>query len=137
MSFLVDTNILSEPTRPNYDDKVRQWLSDHQSQLYASTITIGEIRYGIENLEPGKRQTELQQWLTTTCKIMDGRILSFNASVAHVWGQLRAKWRREGLVMAAIDGQIAATAVRHNLIVATRNVHDFDRAEIRTVNPFE
>jgi len=67
---------------------------------------------------------------------MKGRILSFNTSTAHVWGQLKAEWDRKGLAMLSLDSQIAATAHRHALIVVTRNTKDFTKAGVRTLNPF-
>lgn len=137
MSFLVDTNVVSELTRPKPDQAVVDWMARNLDQVYISTITVGELRYGIERLPIGKRKKSLHAWLTETCRIMDGRILSFNTSACHVWGQLRAKWEAEGLRVSVIDGQIAAIAVRHSLKVATRNVADFRRTDVRTVNPFE
>jgi predicted nucleic acid-binding protein len=68
---------------------------------------------------------------------MKGRILSFNTSVAHVWGQLKASWERKGLVVASLDSQIAATAHRHGLTVVTRNVSDFDKTGVKVLNPFD
>ena len=91
VNYLVDTDVLSESTKPKPNDKIIGWLKAHQSDLYVSAITIGEIRFGIDKLPNGKRRKALQDWLTTTGRIMDGRVLSFNTSVAHVWGQLRAK----------------------------------------------
>ena len=85
MSFLADTNVFSEPVKPKPDAKVVAWLREHESQLYVSTITIGEIRRGIERLPNGKRKTQLRAWLQALCDCMKGRVLSFNTSTAHVW----------------------------------------------------
>ena len=62
MTFLVDTNVLSEATRPKPDRQVVDWLSDHESQLHVSTLTLGELRYGIERLGHGKKRDRLQAW---------------------------------------------------------------------------
>ncbi len=94
MSYLVDTNVFSEQAKPKPDAYVIEWLRRHESELYVSTITIGEIRRGIERLPNGKRKTQLQQWLHSLCDCMRGRILGFNTSTAHVWGQLKAKWEK-------------------------------------------
>ena len=137
MSYLVDTDVLSEATKKTPNPAVRRWLAEHQRELYVSTITIGEMRYGIEKLPRGKRHTALQSWLTETCRIMDGRILSFNISVAHVWGTMRAALFKTGQIMPMADSQIAAIATRYELTVATRNAKDFLHYGIKTIDPFD
>lgn len=136
MNYLVDTNVLSEPIRRTPNPAVVEWLREHERDLYVSAITVGEIRRGIERLSEGKRKSQLQKWLTEVCDSMQGRILSFNVSVAHVWGQLKAKWESEGVVVPSIDSQLAATAHRHGLALVTRNERDFRHCGIRVENPF-
>jgi len=136
VSWLVDTNIFSEPAKAKPDPKVVSWLRDHEPELYVSTITIGELRRGIERLPAGKRKTQLHAWLQSLCDCMKGRILSFNTSTAHVWGQLKAKWDKAGLNVPSLDSQIAATAQRHNLTLVTRNTSDFYLTGIKLLNPF-
>lgn len=101
-----------------------------------SAITIGEMRRGIERLPEGARKTALREWLSTLSKRMEGRILSFNASTAHVWGQLKATWERAGLTVPSIDSQIAATAHRHGLVLVTRNTTDFAEIGVKLLDPF-
>lgn len=137
MSYLVDTNVFSEPVKPKPDAKVVAWLHKHESELYVSTITIGEIRRGIERLPDGKRKTQLRNWLTSLCNCMKGRVLSFNTSTAHVWGQLKAKWARAGITVPSLDSQLAATALRHELTLVTRNIMDFERTGVKVENPFK
>lgn len=96
----------------------------------------GELRRGIEGLPAGKRKTALQAWFTTLCKRMEGRILSFNTSTAHVWGQLMAAWDKKGTVVHSLDSQLAATTHRHKLTMVTRNVCDFRNTGIKLFNPF-
>lgn len=136
MSYLVDTNVFSEQAKPNPEAKVIEWIRQHESELYVSSITIGEIRRGIERLPTGKRRTDLQQWLQSLCDCMQGRILGFNTSTAHVWGQLQAKWEKAGVTVPSLDSQLAATASRHSLTIVTRNTPDFEKTGIKTVNPF-
>ncbi len=136
MSFLVDTNVFSEPVKPKPDARVVAWLRKHESEFYVSAITIGEIRRGIETLPDGKRKTELRAWLVALCNCMKGRILSFNVSTAHVWGQLKAKWERNGINIPSLDSQLAATARRHRLTMVTRNTGDFEKAGVKLLNPF-
>ena len=136
MSFLVDTNVFSEPVKPKPDAKVVAWLRANESALYVSTITIGELRRGIERLPAGRRKTQFRTWLTALCDCMKGRVLSFNTSTAHVWGQLKAKWDAAGIVIPSLDSQIAATAHRHRLTVVTRNTADFAKTGVKLLNPF-
>jgi predicted nucleic acid-binding protein len=136
VSYLVDTNVLSELAKAKPDAQVVAWLRDHESELYLSTITIGEIRRGIEALPAGKRKASLQSWFTGLCKHMEGRILSFNTSTAHVWGQLMAAWDKKGKTVPSLDSQLAATAHRHGLTMVTRNVSDFQGTGVKLFNPF-
>ena len=136
MSYLVDTNVLSELAKPKPEPLVVAWLRDHEPDLYLSTITIGELRRGIESLPAGKRKTALQSWFTDLCKRMEGRILSFNTSTAHIWGQKMADWDKKGTPVPSLDSQIAATAHRHNLTVVTRNIADFKNTGVKLFNPF-
>ena len=135
MSYLVDTNVFRELVKTKPNDLVVKWLRDHEPELYISTVTIGEIRRGIERLPTSKRKAGLQSWLTGLCNRMEGRILSFNTSVAHVWGQMVARCDKGGITIPSADSQLAATAHRHGLTMVTRNVTDFKNAEVKIVNP--
>jgi len=136
LSYLVDTNVFSEPVKRKPDQNVVAWLRANESAIYVSTITIGEIRRGIERLPSGRRKTQLRAWLVALCECMKGRVLGFNTSTAHVWGQLKAKWDAAGLAVPSLDSQIAATAQRYQLTVVTRNTADFEGTGIKLVNPF-
>lgn len=136
MSYLVDTNVFSELVKAKPDDMVVKWLRDHEQELYISSVTIGEIRRGIEGLPAGKRKAALQSWFTDLCARMEGRILSFNTSAAHVWGQMMARCDKRGISLPSVDSQIAAIAKRHSLTMVTRNVTDFKHAGVKIVNPF-
>ena len=136
MNYLVDTKVFSELAKAKPDALAVKWLREHEPDLYISTITIGEIRRGIEALPSGKRKTSLQAWLTDLCNRMDGRILSYNAGVAHVWGQMVAACDKRGISLPSLDSLLAATALRHSLTMVTRNVADFKHAGVKVVNPF-
>lgn len=136
MNYLVDTNVLSELAKPQPDGEVLAWFAKHEPHLYISSISIGEIRKGLEMLPKGKRKTALQAWFKAVCERMEGRVLSFNASTAHVWGQLVAHLETKGLPIPTLDSQIAATAQRHNLAIVTRNVPDFQHTGLKILNPF-
>lgn len=132
----MDTNVFSEPVKPRPDAAVVAWLRQNERELYVSTITIGELRRGIERLPGGKRRTQLRAWLEAICDCMKGRVLSFNTSTAHVWGQLKAKWDRAGITVSSLDSQIAATAHRHDLTLVTRNTAHFAKTGVKLLNPF-
>ena len=139
--FLLDTNVISEFARPdnNPDQRVKQWLEGiDPDSLYASVLTFGEIRRGIEKLPPGRRRTRLESWLM---KDLHGwfanRVLIINGSIANRWGLLAAAAQRSGRPLAVIDGLLSATALEHNLTVVTRNTRDFSYAGVPILNPWQ
>ena len=137
MSFLVDTNVFSELAKPTPDPQVAAWLRENEPNLYVSTITIGELRRGVERLPDGVRKSKLRHWLISICECMKGRVLGFNTSTAHGWGQMKAKWDSAGVVVPTLDSQIAAIAKKHGLTVVTRNTSDYSRTGVKVVNPFD
>jgi len=134
--YLVDTNIWSETLRNEPDPLVVQWMRQYEDRLYISAITIGELKFGIERLEEGRRKRACQEWLSTLTHRMKGKVLNYNTSVATVWGQLLAKCERDGVRLPSLDSQLAATAIRHSLTVATRNEKDFKHSGVKVENPF-
>jgi len=111
MSWLVDTDVLSERTKARPNPRVLDWLGDNATVVYTSSHVIGEIAAGIELLQ-GRRKASLQDWLQRLIKSLDGRILNFNHSVAMVWAQQEAEYNRLGCAMPMPDSFIAATARR-------------------------
>ncbi len=136
MNYLVDTNVISETMKDNPEPKVLAWMAKNEAHIYLSVVTIGEIRFGIERLTEGKRKLRFQAWLERLNEIMSGRILSYNRATAHIWGQMQAAMEKEGELIPVVDGLIAATAQRNQLIVATRNTKDFEPSGVACVNPF-
>lgn len=135
--YLVDTNVWSETTTKSPDPTVVAWLRKNEQQLFISALSIGEIKSGIDRLpETSQRRARYQLWLTDLVDRMEGRILSFNTSVAMVWGQLIATSQAKGFKLHTTDSMIAATAKRHSLVIATRNEADFVQTGVKVVNPF-
>ena len=134
MKFLVDANVLSEPTKPAPDSKVVEWLRGNERELAVDPIILGEIRFGIHLLTAGRRRQQLENWFQAgVSKIV---CLPFDAPAGLRWAKLLAELRIRGQAMPIKDSLIAATALVHDLKVVTRNVSDFRKAGVTVVNPF-
>ena len=138
--FLLDTNVISEFNRRGEPNRrVRQWLEAADTDsLYTSVLTLGEIRFGVELLPPGKRRTQLEQWLDRDVpEWFEGRILPVDQSISDRWGFVRAQAQMKGRPLSVIDALLAATALQHNLTIVSRNVSDFEVVGLAVVNPWE
>ena len=135
--ILVDTNVLSELTRPMPERRVVTWLEDNEPALAVPTVALAEVRYGIARLPEGRRRSSLLRFWETTCDQFRGRICSFDQRAAEAYGDLAAAAERAGRRLAVQDGQIAAIARVHRMHVATRNVRDFRAAGVRILNPWD
>ncbi|MFO0375385.1 MAG: type II toxin-antitoxin system VapC family toxin [Alphaproteobacteria bacterium] len=138
MSYLLDTNILSETVKTAPNTNVLSWIeSIPDESLFISVLTLGEIRRGIEKLDEGKKKRHLLVWLETDLQYwFSDRVLPVNYSVADRWGFVSAHMEKDK-TSSAIDTLIAATALTHNLKMATRNVRDFDIPGLEVINPFD
>ena len=106
--------------------------------LYASVLTLAEIRRGIEILPASKRRSQLEQWLEGELLESFGtNLLPVTRAIGDRWAVLSARAQRRGAPLAVIDGLIAATALEHDLILATRNVRDFLDLGVSIFNPWE
>jgi predicted nucleic acid-binding protein len=134
VTYLVDANVLSEPTKPDPSARVVAWLREHEADLVVDPIVLGELRFGILLLAKGKRRTALERWFDQGA----GRLhcIPWDASVGLTWAVLLARLRRTGKAMPIKDSLVAATALAHDLTVATRNQRDFSSAGVPTLNPF-
>ena len=138
MSFLIDTNVISELTRPNPDPRVVSFLHEtDEDRLFVSVITLGELRRGVALKADGRAKSALDDWLRGDLRErFAGRILDVTAEIADMWGDLMATARRQGSVLHAMDGFLAATARVHGKTLVTRNVKDFAPFEISLFNPW-
>ena len=139
MNYLLDTCVLSEFTRRKPEPKVIRWMeSIDEEMLYLSAITIGEIQRGIERLPESARKTELLVWLNNRLvERFSGRILPLDAQAMLLWGSLTARMEASGQPMPVMDLLIVATALQHNLVIATRNVADYLPCGVQLINPWE
>jgi predicted nucleic acid-binding protein len=97
VSYLVDTNVLCEPTQKHPEVKVLQWLQEHAGDYYVSSLTIGEVVCGIERLDQGRKRRSLEAWLKITLDRLEGRVLAFNTRIAIEWGRLVAQLEPRGV----------------------------------------
>ena len=136
---MIDTNVISEVRKRNKaNGGVRRFIDKVRIRgepLFVSVITIGEIRRGIEIIRhrgDNPQARRLEAWLEVVLRDFDERILEFGNEEAQVWGRLRVPSHEN-----AIDKQIAATALTHDLILVTRNVDHFKGVGVRLFNPFD
>jgi toxin FitB len=134
MTYLVDANVLSEPTKPEPDAKVVGWLSAHEGDFVVDAVILGEISLGVLSLPGGRKRAQLNRWLEAVVQTMD--CVPWDAAVSRRWAQLVVDLRNKGQAMPVLDGMIAATALTHDLTVVTRNVRDFQKASVKVFNPF-
>ena len=134
MSFLLDTNVVSEWVKPRPDPGVIAWLAEvDEDGVFISVITLGELRHGIERLPPGRRRRRLDGWLRHDLPLrFEGRVLLIDVAVAESWGTIVARRERSGHPIGSMDGLIAATADVHALTLVTRNAADF-KSSVKTV----
>ena len=134
MKFLVDANVLSEATRSDPDQAVVEWLRRHERSIAVDPIVLGEIRFGINLLPKSRRRSMLEKWFDEgVSRIV---CLPWDAETGIRWAKLLADLRLSGHSMPVKDSMIAATALRHGLTVATRNVRDFKKAGLDVIDPF-
>lgn len=134
MTYLADANILSEPTKPAPDARVVSWLQRNEREIVVDPIILGELRFGILILPKGRHRTALERWFDEG---VDGlECLSWDAATGLRWAQVLAELRAAGRQMPIKDSMIAATALVHDLTIATRNVSDFRAAGAQVVDPF-
>jgi predicted nucleic acid-binding protein len=135
VTFLVDADVLSEPTKPLPNKRVIAWLDRFDAHLATNPIILGELQFGILKLPAGRRQRHLLDWFAEGVRRLQMFVL--DGDTADIWAKLLAELRRKGRMMPVRDSLIAATARQHGLTVVTRNVSDFEYTRVSIVNPFE
>jgi predicted nucleic acid-binding protein len=135
VKFLVDANVISETTKSNPSLKVKAWLRAYEADLVVDAVVLGEVPYGILLLPSGTRKRELEKWFDQVVATM--AFLPWGAATALRWAELLADLRRRGKTLPIKDSMIAASALVHDLTVATRNTRDFAAIGLKVTNPFE
>jgi len=135
VKYLVDANVLSEATRPQPAPSIVEWLRRHESAIAVDPVILGEVRFGILLLPRGRRRSALERWFEAG--VLRVHCLPWDAQTGLRWAALLADLRARGLAMPLKDSLIAATALVHRLVVATRNRGDFEPSGVEVVDPFE
>lgn len=137
MRYLLDTNILSNITKPNPSEALLAWMADQaDADLFISSLTLAEIRRGILDKPAGKKRDQLEVWFSGTegpQALFADRILPFDESAALVWARLMAEGTARGRPRSALDTIIAAVAEANGCLVVTDNERDFEGIEL--INP--
>ena len=137
MRYLLDTNIISDATKPRPSTSLLAWLSERDDdELFISSLTVAEIRRGILESPSGHKRRLLDDWFAGgggPLALFEGRILAFDEEAAMIWAVLMAEGRAEGRPRSDLDMIIAATALSEGCVVVTDNERDFAGLDI--VNP--
>jgi len=139
VNYLLDTCVLSEYTRRKPEEKVIEWIDSRQDdELFISVITFGEIQRGIDKLPESRRRTDLVTWMNEDLVTrFANHIVPIDLETMLLWGNLIARMDATGTPMSLMDSLIASSAIRHNLVVVTRNESDFAASAVRLVNPWK
>ncbi|HEY5892814.1 MAG TPA: PIN domain-containing protein [Chthoniobacterales bacterium] len=134
-TYLIDTNVLSESTRKHPDESVVVWLRKNERALVVDPIILGEIESGILILPKGRKRRNLEIWLEEIAHRMV--CVSWDIITGRRWARLIANLRIAGKAMSIKDSMIAASALRYDFTIATRNTQHFVNAGVPLVNPFD
>jgi len=137
MHYLLDTNILSNITKPVPSASLLTWMAEQaDTDLFIASLTVAEIHRGILEKPAGKKRAALEAWFASNegpPSLFAGRILSFDEKAALIWGELMAQGKAAGRQRSALDTIVAAVAQSNNCIIVTDNERDFQGIEI--INP--
>lgn len=139
MKYLLDTNVVSEWSKPRPDPAAVGWLNTAiEDDLYLSVITVGELWQGVQGLPSGKRRSALAHWVERDLtERFHGRIVGVDEQIARAWGVLLAESKQQGSAMHAVDALLAATAAVYSFTLVTRNAKHFGASGVRLLNPFK
>jgi predicted nucleic acid-binding protein len=139
VSFLLDTNVISEWVKPRPDPHVIAWLAEtDEDRTFLSVISFAEIRRGIELLPEGRRRDRLATWLAEELPgRFEGRIVPIDRRIAETWGILTVRGSQAGVNLGSLDAFLAATAETRRLTLVTRNTKDFATIGISLFDPWQ
>lgn len=138
MNYLLDTCVLSELVKSEPSQSVRDWLASKQdSQFFISSITWAELHRGVVRLPASKRRNQLTDWLLDLDVQFGERKLAFDAKTAEHWALMVSALASQGKTMPVIDSMICATAQHNGLALVTRNIKDFEQAQVYLIDPWQ
>ena len=139
MIYLLDTNVISELIAKQPSQQVIDFVANlDEARVHLSVITIGEVQRGIMRLANGTRKQSLLAWLEDDLRTrFQDHILPLDTETLLVWGTFMAELEVKGRTLSSFDSLIAATALRHRMVLVTRNEKDFADSGLVIVNPFE
>ena len=138
MSYLLDTNVVSEMAKPPVNEGVANFLSQaDEDELYLSVVTLAELRYGIERLAGGAKRSRLEKWYEEDLlRRFERCIFVVDGLAAAEWGKIKSRGERSGRPISDMGAWMAATATVHGLTLVTRNVGDFTGYGGGLLNPW-
>ena len=138
MSFLLDTNVISEPQQKQPDENVLRWIDENDyTRFFLSVITIGELKKGVERLPSGQKKARLHNWVEELRVKLSYRILPLTEQTLLTWAKVNADYENRGLSRSAFDSLLEATAIENDLILVTRNVRNFKNTQVTILNPWK
>jgi toxin FitB len=135
--IVVDTNVVSELMRPSPSPVVVGWVRSNERELYTTSITLAEIRYGIERLADGRRKELLRSTAEEVFAAFEERVLPFDAKAAMLYAMIVSERGRAGLPIDGFDAQIASICRGHRAALATRNSKDFQGTGTDVIDPWQ
>ena len=139
MNYILDTNVISELVATRPDSKVIDWIqSVDPNHVYLSVIAIGELKKGVDKLPNSERKAMLDHWLREDLLVrFENHLLTIDADTMLIWGSLNAHLESIGRPISAIDSLLAATTLRWQFTLVTRNIVHFTQAGINLFNPWK
>jgi toxin FitB len=134
--IVVDTNVLSEPFRPQPEPRVIAWLRAHADDICMTSVSVHELRFGVARLPEGQRRAALATGVERLVRAAGQQVLPYDHEAARVHALLRAEQEAAGRTVPVEDGMIAAIALVHRCAVATRNVRDFADLGLEVIDPW-
>lgn len=137
MMYVADTNVVSELMKRETSSEVLNWFQDHEGRIYLTAVTIKELYYGMLRLPEGKRKRALRDAITAIVMECSDKTLAFDGYSGYLCAEMHEMAVSAGKTPTIEDLMIAAICKRHDAVLATRNVKDFEHLGIDLVNPFE
>jgi predicted nucleic acid-binding protein len=138
MKYLIDTCVISELRKPEPHPAVLGWFgSCRAGDIFISSLSMGELQYGISVLPDSKKKNDLMIWFNQVTVSFGDRVLPVTREIGITWGNLRAEVKSRGRILPVVDGLLAATAITHDLIFITRNTVDIQMTGVSILNPWQ